>query len=147
MEQRAAGKHTADAATVIADLEYRARYWRSAGGGDVPVRDAAEDFALECERAVALLRAPRGTDAQILKERELTVAAIEGARAFGYQGVQPAPAGHWLMPFWQQGRDFAELLGALQDLLDDTTQPGEHWSAGSSVARARAAIAAAGGAR
>ena len=48
---------------------------------------------------------PRGTDAQILKERELTAAAIRGAMAFGYLNTNPPPnEDHWLAEFWREGR-------------------------------------------
>jgi hypothetical protein len=54
--------------------------------------------------------APRGTDAQILKERELTASAIRGAMAFGYQGVNAPPeSDHWLAEFWEIGRKQREL--------------------------------------
>jgi hypothetical protein len=58
------------------------------------------------------MSAVRGTDAQILKERELTASAIQGAMAFGYQGVNPPPdtaEDRWLLPFWEIGRKQAEL--------------------------------------
>lgn len=64
----------------------------------------------------ALVDAPRGTNAQILKEREITSCAITGAFAFGQRG-DPAPeAGHWLEPFYQLGRQFA-VLTAERDAL------------------------------
>jgi hypothetical protein len=44
-----------DRQKLIADLRHRAAYWRSAHVGDVPVGDAAEDFARECDRAVTAL--------------------------------------------------------------------------------------------
>jgi hypothetical protein len=59
------------------------------------------------DRLLAIVNAPRGTDAQILKERELTATAINGAIAFGQQGVNPPPSDdHWLAPFWQLGRTY-----------------------------------------
>lgn len=57
----------------------------------------------------ALLTSPRGTDAQILKEREICASAISGAMAFGFQGHNPAPQGDWLEPFWQLGRERREV--------------------------------------
>jgi hypothetical protein len=52
-----------------------------------------------------LPESPRGTDAQILKERELTIEAINGAMAFGEMNTNPPPdADHWLAPFWHIGR-------------------------------------------
>jgi hypothetical protein len=70
---------------------------------DVRVLKKAAD---EIERLRAIVNAPRGTDGQILKERELTAAAISGAIAFGVQGVNPPPSDdHWLASFWRLGRD------------------------------------------
>jgi hypothetical protein len=58
--------------------------------------------------------AKRGTDAQILFERELTVSAINGAMAFGHQNTNPPPSDdHWLAPFWKIGRKQAELEAAI----------------------------------
>lgn len=52
---------------------------------------------------------PRGTDAQILKERELTASAIVGAMAYGFQnGEYPPDDSAWLRPFWTMGRRDAE---------------------------------------
>lgn len=48
--------------------------------------------------------AARGTDAQILKERELTASAISGAIAFGYLGNEaPPPDSQWLQEFYDIG--------------------------------------------
>lgn len=56
----------------------------------------------------AQLAAPRGTDAQILKERELTASAISGAMAFGYLGDQSPPEeAAWLRPFYKSGQELA----------------------------------------
>jgi hypothetical protein len=84
---------------------------------DVRVLKKAAD---EIERLRAIVNAPRGTDGQILKERELTAAAISGAIAFGAQGVTPPPSDdHWLASFWRLGRDMAAradgVLGASND--------------------------------
>jgi hypothetical protein len=58
--------------------------------------------------AAAHLEGARGTDAQILKERELTASAISGAITFGAQGVNPPPEdAHWLAPFWNIGQQLA----------------------------------------
>ena len=52
---------------------------------------------------------PRGTDAQIRKERELTCAAIDGAMAFGYRGDEPPPDdAAWLRSYYQIGADKAQ---------------------------------------
>lgn len=62
---------------------------------------------------------PRGTNAQILKERELTTSAINGAMAFGHQNTNPPPdESHWLAPFWKMGREKADAEEALRNLLD-----------------------------
>lgn len=88
--------------------------------------EALNDWAVRADR---MLRAPRGTDAQILKERSLTVEAIRGAIAFGAQDVNPPPPdkNEWLAPWWQFGRDqqaFEERVGtalrAAETLLVDT---------------------------
>jgi hypothetical protein len=61
-------------------------------------------------RCLPSAKAARGTDAQILKERELTASAIRGAMAFGYQGVKPPPeSDHWLAEFWEIGRRLRKL--------------------------------------
>ncbi|MFP4895622.1 hypothetical protein [Paraburkholderia sp. EG304] len=58
--------------------------------------------------------AKRGTDAQVLFERELTCEAINGAMAFGYQNTNVPPSDdHWLAPFWKIGCKQAELEAAL----------------------------------
>ncbi|MEP7041876.1 MAG: hypothetical protein ABI843_02370 [Dokdonella sp.] len=51
--------------------------------------------------------APRGTDAQIQKERELTCAAIDGAIAYGQLGTSPPPPGHWLAHYYVIGEQLA----------------------------------------
>jgi hypothetical protein len=33
--------------------------------------------------------------------------AITGALAFGAQGANPPPTGHWLVPFWETAREEA----------------------------------------
>jgi hypothetical protein len=45
---------------LLADLEYRIRYWRQPGIGDFPPTDLAEDFARELERARAAIAAATG---------------------------------------------------------------------------------------
>ncbi|RZL05280.1 MAG: hypothetical protein EOP40_20590 [Rubrivivax sp.] len=59
-------------------------------------------FMAECQH---LKTAPRGTDAQIIKEREITASAIQGAMSFGYQGSEYPPEGDaWLRPFYELGQ-------------------------------------------
>lgn len=66
-------------------------------------------------KLIAIAQAPRGTDAQILKERELTASAIDGAMAFGYQNTNPPlDDSHWLAPYWHIGRRTAELEAVAQ---------------------------------
>lgn len=69
----------------------------------------------QAEQAAQSMSEPkRGTDAQILFERELTCSAINGAMAFGYQNTNPPPSDdHWLAPFWKVGRKQAEMESAL----------------------------------
>jgi hypothetical protein len=95
------------------------------------------------------LKQPRGTDAQTLKERELTVSAINGAMAFGEQGTNPPPEpDHWLAPFWHVGRKQAELVRAAVQAESDMAWA-ERAVAGtnfqSSLILLRAAISAATG--
>jgi hypothetical protein len=65
----------------------------------------------------------RGTDEQILNERQVTCEAIDGAMAFGYQDTNPPPSDdHWLSPYWRIGRRTAELEAALRDVLNASTK-------------------------
>lgn len=91
------------------------------------VWQAARASALLPLVGVVQVSQPRGTDAQILKERELTCAAAVGAMAFGSFGHAPPPAGsEWLRPFWQAGRDQADLSrDAIRYRL---VRRGQHWS-------------------
>ena len=70
--------------------------------------DAADAIA-SIEAAIAAPEPVRGTDAQILKERELTCWAVEGAMATGFQaGEYPPDEAAWLRVFWNVGRRDAE---------------------------------------
>jgi hypothetical protein len=79
-------------------------------------------MADEIEALRAIAEAPRGTNAQILMEREITASSIQGAMAFGYQNTNPPPAeDHWLQSFWDIGRKQAEMeceIEALRELRD-----------------------------
>jgi hypothetical protein len=76
--------------------------------GESITRDAFAAGVLAASALLAAQSAPRGTDAQILKERELTVSAIRGAMAYGYQDTNPPPSpDHWLAEFWNIGREHA----------------------------------------
>jgi hypothetical protein len=45
------------------------------------------------------------------RQQELFSAAIDGALTSGFQGVSPAPEGHWLEPWWSKGRSLATTMG------------------------------------
>jgi len=74
------------------------------------------DQAQRIAELEAIVNAPRGTYAQILKEREIAAAAIDGALAFGYQGYDAPEAGHWLLAAHNAGRRIAELEAARDEL-------------------------------
>ncbi len=59
--------------------------------------------------ADAVTAAPYSLDADPQGIRERVAAAITGALAFGSQGNNAPPAGHWLQPFWDMARAEAEL--------------------------------------
>lgn len=47
--------------------------------------------------------------------RKLTCDAINGAMAYGYNNSNPPPRdNHWLAPYWKFGRDYADLVEALE---------------------------------
>lgn len=80
--------------------------------------------------AQALLAAPSAPGAQPEPPRsplddpklqELFSATIDGAMASGFQGVAPAPEGHWLAPWWERGREYAapSQREAGRELTDD----------------------------
>lgn len=69
----------------------------------------AADLAQRVADLESIVNAPRGTDAQIMKEREISAAAIDGALAFGYQGCDAPEAGHWLLAAHNAGKRIAEL--------------------------------------
>jgi hypothetical protein len=49
--------------------------------------------------------------------QELFMSAITGAMAFGYQGTDRPPVGHWLNQAWQIGRAEAEKVAAQQPVV------------------------------
>lgn len=97
-------------------------YWRAMYEHREAEAHALSEEIVRLRQFIEQSASPRGTDAQILKERELTVSAINGAMAFGYQGVRPPPEDDprsaWLKPFWELGRKHAELESALQGGAD-----------------------------
>ena len=73
------------------------------------IQQMKDSAPLQPAPAVPVGEPPRGTDAQILKERELTASAIMGAMAFGYQGSEyPPDDAAWLRPFYDIGKEAAE---------------------------------------
>ena len=109
-----------DAIRSAYDMGYAdARNIRTVPGDSAPGYKGRE---IEADHGGALLRslnttiaqpaqpaALRGTDAQILIEREITANAIQGAMAYGYQnGEYPPDDAEWLRPFWEIGRRDAE---------------------------------------
>ncbi|MCS4508924.1 hypothetical protein [Xylophilus ampelinus] len=87
--------------------------------GQYVTNDATRKAAI-ADAVAQALSPKRGTDAQIVFERELTCAAIDGAMAFGYRGG-PAPAGdsQWLLPFYKVGADQARLERTGQAVTND----------------------------
>jgi len=52
--------------------------------------------------------------------RKTTCDAIDGAMAFGYQGVNEPPSkDHWLWTYWDHGRNMAIAEKKLPDILFD----------------------------
>lgn len=75
----------------------------------VTMQHHACDLAQRVADLESIVNAPRGTDAQIMKEREIAAAAIDGALAFGYQGTEAPEAWHWLLAAHNAGKRIAEL--------------------------------------
>lgn len=74
------------------------------------IRDALQDVAATPAQPVAAPSAP--VQPKPLDDPRLQQAfgdAIEGALAFGYQGTNKPPEGHWLWRFWNLGRNQAAL--------------------------------------
>lgn len=83
--------------------------------------------AMAAEPAIAAqadsqpVQRPYSIDADPQGIRSRVAEAITGALAFGSQGKNPPPSGHWLAPFWNAARaDRSEAESALKDaaLLD-----------------------------
>lgn len=81
---------------------------RCNGNADFPPRVYRAMLAAAPAAPQAVPNAPYSLDADPAGVRALAADAITGALAFGAQGNNPAPAGHWLAPFWQMGRDTAQ---------------------------------------
>ncbi|MES2972417.1 MAG: hypothetical protein V4757_02365 [Pseudomonadota bacterium] len=90
--------------------------WLTANAGEtMDWFDARNVDALADEAMKVIELQPRGTDAQILKERSLTAECISGAIAFGQQrAAQPPDDAAWLRPFYSLGRELAEMDEALK---------------------------------
>lgn len=80
---------------------------------------ASAASATQAESAPAQCPYPIDADPQGI--RTLVADAITGALAFGAQGKNPPPSGHWLAPFWNAARaDRSQADSVLEDaaLLD-----------------------------
>lgn len=53
--------------------------------------------------------------------------AITGALAFGAQGVNQPPEGHWLVPFWKAAREDKEAVRVKRDLRNELQQQCSTW--------------------
>jgi hypothetical protein len=98
----------------------RAKVW-NVGGGKVMIDEARAALLSHLRTAPrpTLSDEARGTDAQILKERELTISAVTGAISFGYDGVNRAPAGHWLEEFWNLGSTIRKTEEAMPQITPE----------------------------
>lgn len=98
-----------DAPAEIEGLTSKAAWWAGARAGlglppDTPREVVAQRLA--ATRAALSLSDTKPLDDPRLQQ--LFGDAIEGALAFGYQGENAAPPGHWLERFWRLGRAEAE---------------------------------------
>jgi hypothetical protein len=74
--------------------------------------DAGRALLLKAKSALAVQAAKALDDPRL---QELFTSTIDGALTSGYQGVAPAPAGHWLEQWWKRGdavRRHEEALAA-----------------------------------
>ena len=71
--------------------------------------------------------APYSIDADPLGIRAIVADAITGALAFGAQGVNPPPEGHWLAPFWKAAREDKEAVRVKRDLRHELQQQCSTW--------------------
>jgi hypothetical protein len=114
------------------------------GGKIMSMTWALKGYRALLASQAAVAASKRGTDAQILFERQLTCEAINGAVSFGYQNTNPPPDDdHWLAPYWSIGRRMEELDSALRGILNVSTEERSDpavWFR--KVEAARAAIAA-----
>lgn len=86
--------------------------------GEFQYGDAQGHKRIDFARAILALHPQaspdgRGTDAQILKEREIARHAIDGAIAAGYAGATHPGADHWLAAAHNAGMRIAELERAM----------------------------------
>ncbi len=102
----------------LASAVHAQRVWEASPGFVVKLMDLSDGV----KALLDIIEAPRGTNAQILMEREITASSIQGAMAFGYQNTNPPPAeDRWLQPFWDIGRKQAEMereIEVLRELRD-----------------------------
>lgn len=71
--------------------------------------------------------APYSIDADTLGIRSTVAEAITGALAFGAQGVNQPPEGHWLAPFWKAAREDKEAVRVKRDLRNELQQQCSTW--------------------
>lgn len=89
---------------------------------DTTADDAAIEQAMALVRGLAIKSCAGGNASNKPKAlddpelQELFMSTIMGAMAFGYQGVNPPPPGHWLQAAWDAGKHQALSLVDLQDL-------------------------------
>lgn len=72
--------------------------------------EAVKEFARSTPKQGEMAQ-PKALDDPRLQD--LFSCAIDGALTSGYQGVAPAPAGHWLEAWWRRGRAVKEVESAL----------------------------------
>jgi hypothetical protein len=71
---------------------------------------------------------PYSIDADPQGIRAVVADAITGALAFGAQGANPPPEGHWLTPFWEMAREEAmRTQPAPAPLSDDVVRDAARW--------------------
>lgn len=88
------------------------------------------DLGIDLDEVLSTLRRkPVSIDGTNTYKRDLCD-AIVGALAFGKQGRNPPPEGHWLQRFWDIGRaegelqeEMASALKGLLEAYDDGVQP------------------------
>lgn len=94
-----------------------------AGGVSGPLMGRASIAASAGSEPVATY----SVDADPLSIRSTVAEAITGALAFGAQGVNQPPEGHWLAPFWKAAREDKEAVRVKRDLRNELQQQCSTW--------------------